>query len=134
MSILARPETNMAEALTIYQQLLSDGDTKSHRQRCMQAFMKTLGHKERTAATYYVLCFNKLNQAQLSETAKVIESNRKNKFSAVKLKRGSNEAAHVQCFFSKKAAQEFNKQVHGFDEVVKGIQEPGKPLGTVRVA
>jgi hypothetical protein len=131
---LARPETNMAEALSIYQEQLLDGDLKNHRQRCIKLFMEQLNHKPRTAATYYVLCFNKLNQAQQVQTEKVIESNRKTKFSAVKPQRGTDTAAHVHCFFSKKDAQAFNKRVHGFTEVVKGIQEPGKPIGTVRVA
>jgi len=130
MNTLAREGSKMSQALTIYQDNL--GDT-NHIQICLELFQKHLGQKPSTAATYFNLCVQKLDSAQQTVTNQVIESTRKNKFSSVKLKRGTNQASRVHCFFTKKAAQQFNEQ-HGYHEVVKGVQEPGKPLGTVKVA
>lgn len=130
MTTLARDGSKIQKALEIYQANLGQ---PNHRQLCIAQFQKDLGQKASTAATYYNLCVQKLNAEQQKVTDQVINSTRKNKFSAVKLKRGSDEAAHVHCFFSKKAAQEFN-ELHGYNEVVKGVQQPGKPLGTVVAA
>lgn len=130
MTTLARDGSKIQRALDIYQANLGQ---PNHRQLCITLFQDELEQKRSTAETYYNLCVQKLDAEQRKITDQVITSSRKTKFSSVKLKRGSNEASRVHCFFSRKAAMEYN-ELHGYDEVVKGIQQPGKPLGTVAAA
>lgn len=126
-TVTARSGSKMDHALQIYQDNLGK---ENHRQVCLAVFQEALGQKASTAATYYNLCVQKLDKEQQKTTDQVIASGRKTKFSSVKLKRGTNEAAHVHCFFSRKAAAEFNAQ-HGYDDIVRGVQQTGKALGTV---
>lgn len=127
MSTLARTGSKMERALEIFESNLGDSN---HRQLCLEQFQQQLGQVESTAATYYYLCMTKLDENQQKTTDAVISSARKNKYSAVKLKRGSNVASKVHCFFKKSDAQAYN-DTHGFNEVLKGVQETGKKLGTV---
>ena len=98
MSTLARQGSKMDQALNIFQANMGEAN---HRQICLTLFQEQLGQKASTAATYYNLCVQKLDSEQQKVTDQVIASGRKTKFSAVKLKRGSNEASRVHCFFSK---------------------------------
>lgn len=127
MSTLARKGSKMEKALQIYESHLGKAN---RRQLCIEAFMSELDQVKSTAETYYNLCVQKLDKAQQKETDKVIQSSQKRKFSAVKVKPGTNKASRVHCFLTKKAAEEFNEQ-HGYDEVVKGVQQLGKEVGTV---
>lgn len=127
MSTLARKGSKMEKALQIFEDNLGKAD---RRQLCIQAFMSELDQVKSTAETYYNLCVQKLDKAQQKETDKVIQSTQKRKFSAVKIKPGTNTASKVHCFLTKKAAEQYNEQ-HGFDQVVKGVQKLGKEVGTV---
>jgi len=127
---LARPGTQVERAIQIY---LRHQGKENHRQLCLTELQKTLGHKASTAATYYYIAERKLDQQQRPLTEEVVASSRKIKFSSVKLKRGTDQAARVHCFFTRKAAKAFNAE-NNFTKVVKGIQQVGKTVGTVVAA
>lgn len=77
------------------------------------------------AATYYWKCLCKFRDIQQPTTLIVTESDRKRKYSAVKVKAGV--AAHVDCFFNKDEAKQYN-ELMGYTSVVKGVQTVGQPL------
>jgi len=124
---IAKKASQIDQAVIIFQKHLGKDN---HKQLCLAEFISTLGQKESTAATYYYLAEKKINAKQAITTDVVIASNRKTKFSSVKFARGTDNASRVHCFFTKKAAVEFNAQ-HNYNQVVRGVQQLGKQVGVV---
>lgn len=119
----ARTGSKMEQALIIFNQIPGD---RAKRKQCILRFQNELNMERSTAGTYYNLCEKKVLNTTSEQSQKVIESSRARKFSAVKCRGGV--ASHVQVFFSKKEAEQFNDIMFGFDHVVKGVQPVGKQI------
>ena len=122
----ARENSKMAAALAIFNAEMGTTSDTSLRQRCIAKFQADLGQKQVTAATYFNLCVQKAESAQVEEDDKVLQSKRQHKFSAVRTENASSDVAKkVHYFFSRKAAQAFADNFN-YSGVVKGIVEPGQ--------
>ncbi|MFY0656393.1 MAG: hypothetical protein JXR12_06555 [Neptunomonas phycophila] len=123
----SRENSKMAKALAIFHtEMATENSDTSLRQRCIAQFQSELGQAQVTAATYYNLCVQKAETAQVEIDDKVIASKRQHKFSAVRTENASSDVAKkVHYFFSRKAAQTFASNFN-YSGVVKGIVEPGQ--------
>ena len=120
-----RKGTKMADAVEIYEQVAGN------RAAFLKATEEIFSSKS-TRATYFNLAFQEL-QTEQDEVSALIRSIMSKTtvvpVSAVKPKRGTTEAAHVQLFMSIEEADEYNLHHPGFI-TIPGEQELGKKVGT----